>query len=100
MRVAAHGVYFITLVRILQIKKTPYGVFLHYGIVMQLLTSCDREERKRCFETLVSTDADCLVMHEGFHCDDPKEFTRPWFCWANTLFALAVAEMKAEGEIQ
>ncbi len=79
---------------------TPDRYIWHIGIVMQLLTSCDREERKRCFETLVLTDADCLVMHEGFHCDDPKEFTRPWFCWANTLFALAVAEMKAEGEIQ
>ena len=66
---------------------------------MQLLTSADKEERRKCFETLVATDADCLVMHEGFHCDDPKEFTRPWFCWANTLFALAVTEMKKGDEI-
>lgn len=78
---------------------TPDGYIWHIGIVIQLLTSSDREERRRCFETLVNTDADCSVMHEGFHCDNPAEFTRPWFCWANTLFALAVTEMKADGEI-
>lgn len=78
---------------------TPDRYIWHIGIVMQLLTSADKEERRKCFETLVATDADCLVMHEGFHCDDPKEFTRPWFCWANTLFALAVTEMKKGDEI-
>lgn len=78
---------------------TPDRYIWHIGIVIQLLTSQDKAERKRCFETLVNTDAGCLVMHEGFHCDNPAEFTRPWFCWANTLFALAVVEMKTEGEI-
>lgn len=78
---------------------TPDKYIWHIGIVMQLLTSNCRDERLRCFKTLVDTDAGCFVMHEGFHCDDPNKFTRPWFCWANTLFALAVTEMKTEGEI-
>jgi len=25
-------------------------------------------------------------MHESFHKDDPKNFTRAWFAWQNTLF--------------
>ena len=25
-------------------------------------------------------------MHESFHKDDSKNFTRKWFAWANTLF--------------
>ena len=25
-------------------------------------------------------------MHETFHKDDPTNFTRSWFAWANTLF--------------
>ncbi len=26
-------------------------------------------------------------MHEGFHADDPAQFTRPWFAWANAMFS-------------
>lgn len=79
---------------------TPENYIWHIGIVMQLLTSADKEERKACFDLLTSTDADCFVMHEGFNCDNPDEYTRPWFCWANTLFAVAVTEMKDGGEIE
>lgn len=79
---------------------TPENYIWHIGVVMQLLTSDNKAERKRCFETLVSTDAGCLVMHEGFHCDDPAQYTRPWFCWANTLFAMAVKDMKDNGELE
>ncbi len=25
-------------------------------------------------------------MHESFHKDNPREFSRHWFAWANTLF--------------
>ncbi len=25
-------------------------------------------------------------MHETFHKDDPANYTRSWFAWANTLF--------------
>jgi uncharacterized protein len=25
-------------------------------------------------------------MHEAFHKDDDKKFTRKWFAWANTIF--------------
>ena len=25
-------------------------------------------------------------MHEAFHKDDPKNYTRNWFAWSNTLF--------------
>ena len=45
-------------------------------------------------ETLLATDADCKVMHEGFDCQDPKKFTREWFAWANSLFALFALSMK------
>ena len=78
---------------------TPDRYIWHIGITMQLLTSTDLQERRDCLRMLLQTDAGCGVMHEGFDCDNPEEFTRPWFCWANTLFAIAVAEMKEKGEI-
>jgi meiotically up-regulated gene 157 (Mug157) protein len=35
-------------------------------------------------------------MHEAFHKDDPHNFTRPWFAWANTLFGELVLKVLAE----
>ena len=73
---------------------TPEGYIWHIGLTMQGLTSADEEERASLLETLVSTDAGCEVMHEGFHSSDPARFTREWFAWANSLFALYVLDLK------
>ena len=35
---------------------------------------------------LQQTHAGTGFMHEAFHKDDPKNFTRKWFAWSNTLF--------------
>ena len=31
-------------------------------------------------------------MHESFHADDPSQFTRPWFAWADSLCAELIYE--------
>lgn len=36
---------------------------------------------------LLQTDGDTGYMHESFNPDNPKDFSRPWFAWANSLFA-------------
>ena len=36
---------------------------------------------------LENMDAGTLLMHEGVHKDDPAQFTRPWFAWANSIFS-------------
>ena len=69
---------------------TPDHYIWHIALTMQGLTASDEEEKKELLATLLATDADCNVMHEGFHCDDPAQFTREWFAWANSLFALFV----------
>ncbi len=56
------------------------------GITMRALTSTNEIEIKRSLQTLVATHAGTGFMHESFHKDDPKKFTRKWFAWANTLF--------------
>ncbi|MCO6149703.1 glycoside hydrolase family 125 protein [Flavobacterium sp. NRK1] len=56
------------------------------AIIMRGLTSTDPQEVKECIKTLKATHGDTGFMHESFHKDDPKNFTRSWFAWANTLF--------------
>ncbi len=56
------------------------------GVIVQGLTATSAEELKGCIETLRKTHADTGFMHEAFHKDDPKKFTRSWFAWANTIF--------------
>ena len=56
------------------------------AITMQGLTSNSDEEIRECIKTLKSTHAGTGFMHETFHKDDPSDFTRSWFAWANTLF--------------
>lgn len=56
------------------------------AIIMKALTSTRDEEIKECIQTLIRTHGDTGFMHESFHKDDPKDFTRHWFAWTNTLF--------------
>ena len=66
---------------------TPHRYIWHIGLIMQILTSTDPAEKRECLEALARTHAGTRFMHEGFDADDPTKFTRPWFAWANTLFA-------------
>jgi meiotically up-regulated gene 157 (Mug157) protein len=56
------------------------------GIIMRGLTSTNDAEIKKCIAILKSSNAGTGFMHESFHKDDAKHFSRPWFAWANTLF--------------
>lgn len=72
---------------------TPHGYIWHIALTMQGLTSKDEEERQELLTLLCNTDAGTELMHEGFDADEPKHFTREWFAWANSLFALYVLSM-------
>jgi len=56
------------------------------GITMRALTSQGDDEIVQCLRILKGTHAETGFMHESFHKDDPTNYTRPWFAWANTLF--------------
>lgn len=56
------------------------------GLIVQGLTSSNDLEIGKCLATLQKTHAGTGFMHEAFNKDDPKNFTRSWFAWANTIF--------------
>ena len=59
----------------------------HIALTMQALTSLDEAEIKECINMLTTTHAGTFLMHESFNKNDDTDFTRPWFAWANSLFA-------------
>ncbi len=66
---------------------TPHDYIWHIALCMQGMTSVDPDEQNTILEMLGATDAGTGLMHEGFHKDNPGEYTRAWFAWANSLFA-------------
>ena len=56
------------------------------GLVVQALTSNNDAEIRNCLQRLQATHGGTGFMHESFHKNDPKNFTRKWFAWANTIF--------------
>ena len=75
---------------------TPEGYVWHIGIIMQALTSVNRGEIEACLDMLAKTPAGTNYMHESFDPSDPEVYSRPWFAWANTLFAELLHKLMEE----
>lgn len=65
---------------------TPNNYIWHISLIMQILTSTDEKEIEECLDTIANTHGGTNFMHEGFDVDNPNNYTREWFAWANTLF--------------
>jgi meiotically up-regulated gene 157 (Mug157) protein len=63
------------------------------SIMMKAFTTDDVAEQRQCLHWLKTTHAGTGFMHEAFDQDDPKQFTRVWFAWANTLFGELVVHL-------
>jgi meiotically up-regulated gene 157 (Mug157) protein len=72
---------------------TPKDYIWPIALCMQALTASSRDEKLSLLESLLRTDAETGLMHESFHKDGPAQFTRPWFAWANSLFAEMVMDV-------
>jgi meiotically up-regulated gene 157 (Mug157) protein len=63
------------------------------SILYRALTTADEREIRQCLRWLRDTTAGTGFIHESFEKDDPTNFTRPWFAWANTLFGELVVNL-------
>lgn len=57
----------------------------HLGILTEIMVSDDDEQITNRLKVLTETTAGTGFMHESFHKNNPYQFTRPWFCWANSM---------------
>ncbi len=72
------------------------GFIWPMGLVMQAMTSTSEEEIIRCLRILKGSHAGTGFMHESFFKDEPKNFTRSWFAWANTIFGELIVKLDRE----
>jgi meiotically up-regulated gene 157 (Mug157) protein len=76
---------------------TPPRYIWHIALAVQGISSTSAEERQHLLELLRDTTGGTGQMHEGFDVDDPTQYTREWFSWANAMFcelALAHASIR------
>ena len=66
------------------------------AVIMQAMTSSDDGEIRACLATLKASSAGTGWLHESFHKDNPKHFTRPWFAWTNGLFGSLILQLADE----
>jgi meiotically up-regulated gene 157 (Mug157) protein len=66
------------------------------GIILRAMTSNDNDEIVKCIAMLRQTHAGTGFMHEAFHKDNPADYNRSWFAWANTLFGELIIKIYSE----
>jgi len=63
------------------------------SIITHAMNADDDATIRQCLHWLKTTHGGTGFMHESFNKDDPSNFTRPWFAWANALFGQLIVEI-------
>ncbi|MDR0299491.1 MAG: glycoside hydrolase family 125 protein [Streptococcaceae bacterium] len=67
-------------------SHTPKNYVWPIALAMQGLTAQSKKEQEEILNLLAETEAGTLAMHEGIDVDNPENYTREWFSWANMMF--------------
>ncbi|MDU2241716.1 MAG: glycoside hydrolase family 125 protein, partial [Paenibacillus sp.] len=65
---------------------TPPDYIWHIALSIQGITALDETEKLDILGMFERTDAGTNLVHEGFHKDNPSEYSREWFSWSNAMF--------------
>lgn len=57
------------------------------SVIVQGLSTRDPIEVNRCISMLETSDSGTEFMHESVFVENPGQYTRAWFAWANSLFS-------------
>jgi meiotically up-regulated gene 157 (Mug157) protein len=57
------------------------------AVIMQGLTATNAVEVDDCLDMLLNSHNNSYFMHESIDRDNQVNYSRPWFAWANSLFA-------------
>ncbi|MEI5994398.1 glycoside hydrolase family 125 protein [Candidatus Enterococcus mansonii] len=73
-------------------SHTPENYVWPIALAMEGMTTEDKAEKERILDSLVANDGGTHLMHEGFDVNDPNQYTREWFSWANMMFCELVMD--------
>jgi meiotically up-regulated gene 157 (Mug157) protein len=79
---------------------TPGRHIWPLGLIMQGLTAVTLEEMNEILDMLLHTTDGTHYMHESFDPDNPSEYSRSWFAWANSLLSELILEWLKRTENQ
>jgi uncharacterized protein len=65
----------------------PNGWVWRLGVIVEGLTATNDEEREAVLRRVEATITPGGLVHESVHPSRPNRFTRPWFSWADMLYA-------------
>jgi meiotically up-regulated gene 157 (Mug157) protein len=71
---------------------TPRRHVWPIALAAAALTGTRPEDRPAAIETSLATHAGTTRIHESFHVDRPKRWTRAWFSWAEAMFSELVLD--------
>ncbi|WP_413497262.1 glycoside hydrolase family 125 protein [Carnobacterium maltaromaticum] len=66
-------------------EHTPKEYVWPIALAIQGLTTNKKAEKIEMLNKLVETEAGTNYMHEGINVNNPNEYTREWFSWANMM---------------
>ncbi|MEQ7217105.1 glycoside hydrolase family 125 protein [Vagococcus fluvialis] len=73
-------------------SHTPPNYIWPIAVSIEGLTTPDKLEKKRILNMLAATTGGTGLMHEGVDVNNPNNFTREWFSWANMMFCELVMD--------
>jgi meiotically up-regulated gene 157 (Mug157) protein len=65
------------------------------SLLVQAMTSDSDDEITRCIN-LVRDSSLLGLIHESVDVNNIRSYTRPWFAWANSVFAQAILKVATE----
>ncbi|ALS02017.1 glycosyl hydrolase [Enterococcus silesiacus] len=73
-------------------SHTPENYIWPIALAMEGMTSKNKSDKEQILNSLVANDGGTHLMHEGFDVDNPENYTREWFSWANMMFCELVMD--------
>nr|WP_249338872.1 glycoside hydrolase family 125 protein [Vagococcus zengguangii] len=75
---------------------TPPQYVWPIALAIQGLTSTNNEEKRQLLEMMAYNDGGTNFMHEGVCVDNPEQYTREWFSWANMMYCTLLLDTYPE----